>query len=126
MWQCRYWSPLESYYPDLLWSDMGLFDYVGYVLFALLMSGFLGIGIFVYREFNWEKSPCIVVDAKLIQRSYVASTRTRNHGVYCTVWDCGQYGICSCGEKEVFRRALPESKLKIKYLYNDVRVYGVV
>jgi hypothetical protein len=105
---------------------MDFFDYVGYALFILLCSAILGIGTCVYVEYKWSQAPYIISEAKLIQRSYVPSTRTKYCGVYCTVWDCGAYGICTCDKKEIFRKALPISKLKVKCLYDDIRIYEII
>ena len=55
------------------------------------------------------------------------AVRTTGHDkIYTTIWDCGQYGRCICDDEKVFRKAKSKSKLKIKYLFDEVRIYGIV
>ena len=140
----------DVYPPDLKYPPKeprwDKFDYAFVILALILIIGF-PFGFF-YKQNKIQKES-IIIDCKLLSRSFKGSTleinpvpvvgmgmngganvgvglATSGHGKeYISSFDCGDYGILISDDKEIFRQAKENNKLTVYFGYNDYKILGI-
>jgi hypothetical protein len=77
----------------------------------------------IHKGINKEmEKKAIVIDCKLLNRDVKID---RGFKVFISVFDCDNYGILTSDNKEVFRRAEENNRLKVYIAKNDYKIFDI-
>jgi len=77
----------------------------------------------IHKGINKEmEKKAIVIDCKLLNRDVKID---RGVKVFISVFDCSDHGILTSDNKEVFRRAEENNRLKVYIGKNDYKIFDI-
>jgi len=88
------------------------------ILFAFLFS----MSFALYKMGEEEEKKAVVIDCKLLNRDVKID---RGVKVFISLFDCGNYGILTSNNKEVFRQAKENNKLSVYINGNDYKIFNI-
>ena len=135
-------------YPpkDPKWDKFNIELFIINIIFVPLI---IIIPCVIFYKLNQVQKEAIIIDCKLLSRSFKGSTleinpvpvvgvgmngnanvgvglATSGHGKeYISSFDCGDYGILISDDKEIFRQAKENNKITVYFGYNDYKILGI-
>ena len=90
-------------------------------LFVILISLLGGVFVKIIMD-RIEEKEIITIECKLLNRNTEVSSGERYD---ITTFNCGDYGVLTSGNKEIFRKAKENNKLNVYYGKHYYKIFSI-
>ena len=90
-------------------------------IFCIVVISAVFIVFEIQKNKEMEKK-AVVIDCKLLNRDVKID---RGVKVFISVFDCGNYGILTSDNEEVFKKAKENNRLKVYIGKNDYKIFDI-